>query len=183
MVVPTEAVIQTGTRSVVIVANGDGRFVPVDVRIGGESKGQTEIRQGLDIGQTVVVSGQFLIDSDANLKAAASRMSGAPAASSATPVHRGTGKVESITREAVVLSHGPISTLRWGAMTMGFKPPAAGVPQGIAIGDTVAFAIRAAQDGSFEIVSMTPIISSPATMGPGAQNQAPPRNGDRGADK
>jgi membrane fusion protein, copper/silver efflux system len=79
VLVPSEAVIRTGTRTVVIVAQGDGRFAPVDVEAGFESNGQTEIRHGVRAGDSVVVSGQFLIGSEANLKAAITRMSGMPA--------------------------------------------------------------------------------------------------------
>jgi Cu(I)/Ag(I) efflux system membrane fusion protein len=78
LVVPTEAVIQTGKRSVVVVAQDDGRFAPVDVEIGVESNGRTEIRKGVHAGQKVVISGQFLIDSEASLKATETRMSDAP---------------------------------------------------------------------------------------------------------
>jgi len=74
LLVPSEAVIQTGKRSVVVVAKGDGKFAPVDVEVGVDSNGQTEIRKGLQAGQKVVVSGQFLVDSEANLKASATRM-------------------------------------------------------------------------------------------------------------
>jgi Cu(I)/Ag(I) efflux system membrane fusion protein len=73
--VPSEAVIQTGTRSVVMLAQGDGKFVAVDVEPGTESNGLTEIRKGLEAGQKVVVSGQFLIDSEASLTGTVTRMS------------------------------------------------------------------------------------------------------------
>jgi Cu(I)/Ag(I) efflux system membrane fusion protein len=79
LLVPSEAVIQTGKRSVVVTALGDGRFTSVDVELGPDSNGQTEIRKGLRAGQKVVVSGQFLVDSEANLKAAVSRMDAMPA--------------------------------------------------------------------------------------------------------
>jgi len=79
ILVPSEAVIRTGKRVIVIVAQEEGRFAPVDVETGGESNGQTEIRKGLHAGDRVVVSGQFLIDSEANLKAAISRMGDMPA--------------------------------------------------------------------------------------------------------
>src|SRR5439155_3236119 len=75
LLVPSEAVIQTGKRSVVVVAQGDGKFAPVDVEVGLDSNGQTEIRKGLQTGQKVVVSGQFLVDSEANLKASTMRIS------------------------------------------------------------------------------------------------------------
>ncbi|HZE11763.1 MAG TPA: efflux RND transporter periplasmic adaptor subunit, partial [Burkholderiales bacterium] len=74
LAVPTEAIIQTGTRTVVMLADANGRFRPADVEIGMESNGQTEIKRGLQAGQTVVVSGQFLVDSEANLKATTTRM-------------------------------------------------------------------------------------------------------------
>jgi len=74
LLVPTESVIATGTRNVVMVAEGEGRFAPVEVEIGTESNGQTEIRKGLSEGQKVVVSGQFLIDSESSLKASGTRM-------------------------------------------------------------------------------------------------------------
>jgi Cu(I)/Ag(I) efflux system membrane fusion protein len=79
LLVPTEAVIQTGKRIVVMVAQGEGGFVPADVEIGIESNGQTEIRSGLKAGQKVVVSGQFLIDSEASLRGATTRMEDMPA--------------------------------------------------------------------------------------------------------
>jgi len=81
VLVPSEAVIRTGKRTVVIVAQGEGRFLPIDVETGSESSGQTEIRKGVREGDSVVVSGQFLIDSEANLKAAITRMSEIPATS------------------------------------------------------------------------------------------------------
>ena len=70
LLVPSEAVIETGKRSVVMLALGEGRFVTADVETGAESNGRTEIRKGLEAGQEVVVSGQFLIDSEASLKGA-----------------------------------------------------------------------------------------------------------------
>ena len=74
VLVPSESVIQTGTRSVVMVAQGDGRFSPVDVQTGTEAEGTTEIRRGLRAGDKVVVSGQFLIDSEASLRGTTTRM-------------------------------------------------------------------------------------------------------------
>ncbi|HEV2041834.1 MAG TPA: efflux RND transporter periplasmic adaptor subunit [Casimicrobiaceae bacterium] len=174
LLVPSEAVIQTGKRSVVVVAQGDGKFASVDVEVGLESNGQTEIRKGLQAGQKVVVSGQFLVDSEANLKAAASRMDAMPASDAAgagnasTKTHRGEGKVESIGREEITISHGPIATLQWGPMTMGFKLPATGVPKGIAVGDTVAFEIRPIKEGAFEITSMAPAQAKTASPVGGA---------------
>ncbi len=80
LLIPTEAVIQTGKRAVVMLAEENGRFRPVEVEIGIESAGQTEIRGGLLAGQRVVVSSQFLIDSEASLKGVEARLNVAPAA-------------------------------------------------------------------------------------------------------
>jgi Cu(I)/Ag(I) efflux system membrane fusion protein len=159
LLVPSESVIQTGTRSVVMVAQGEGRFAPVDVEIGSEANGQSEIRKGLEAGQKVVVSGQFLIDSEASLRGAAVRMSGVPAAGKtpAGPVHHGEGKVERIDKDEITLSHGPIPTLQWGAMTMGFKVPSGGLPPGVAVGATVVFEFRRTKDGGYQITTISPV--------------------------
>ncbi|TLY77913.1 MAG: efflux RND transporter periplasmic adaptor subunit [Gammaproteobacteria bacterium] len=74
LLVPSEAVIETGTRRVVMLAEGDARFRRVNVETGAQGGGQTEIRLGLALGQKVVVSGQFLIDSEASLKATEARL-------------------------------------------------------------------------------------------------------------
>jgi Cu(I)/Ag(I) efflux system membrane fusion protein len=77
--VPSEAVIRTGTRNVVILALGQGRFQPAVVQVGEDRNGWTEIVSGLDEGETVVVSGQFLIDSEASLRGSLARMADAEA--------------------------------------------------------------------------------------------------------
>ncbi len=167
--VPSEAVIRTGTRSVVMVAQAEGRFMPVDVEIGRETNGQSEVRKGLDAGQKVVVSGQFLIDSEASLKGTTTRMGDMPATppmdkagdnkAGDTPtskVHRGQGTVEKIDKDEITLSHGPIPTLQWGAMTMGFKVPAAGLPPEVKVGDATTFDIRDSGDGTYQITTIAP---------------------------
>jgi Cu(I)/Ag(I) efflux system membrane fusion protein len=68
LTVPSEAVIKTGTRSVIIVADDGTHFRPALIRIGAEYAGRSEILEGLNVGQTIVASGQFLIDSEANLR-------------------------------------------------------------------------------------------------------------------
>ncbi len=74
LLIPTEAVIATGQRSVVILAGHGGHFTPVQVTTGRESNGKTEILSGLHPGERVVVSGQFMIDSEASLKGVLERM-------------------------------------------------------------------------------------------------------------
>jgi membrane fusion protein, copper/silver efflux system len=76
LTVPTEAVIKTGTRSIVIVADDATHFRPAVVRVGAESGGRSEILEGVQLGQSVVSSGQFLIDSEANLRSAFDDLAG-----------------------------------------------------------------------------------------------------------
>ena len=73
LLVPNEAVIRTGTRTIVMLATGDGRYHPAEVRAGREGGGQTEILEGLAVGEKVVASGQFLLDSEASLTGIAVR--------------------------------------------------------------------------------------------------------------
>lgn len=171
LLVPTEAVIRTGQRSVVMVALGEGKFTPVEVEPGSEGDGKTEIRRGLEAGQKVVVSGQFLIDSEASLRGTATRLAESPKAAqapqavqprpadtgadTATAGHRGEGKVESIDKDEIVLSHGPIPSLQWPPMTMGFKLPASGLPGKFAVGDSVTFKFRQSGEGEYEIINIT----------------------------
>lgn len=173
LLVPTEAVIQTGKRTLVIVAEGSGTFAPVDVETGVESGGQSEIRKGLTAGQDVVISGQFLIDSEASLKATVTRMSEAPAAQATVAereTHRGEGKIERIANGEITLSHGPIPSLQWGPMTMGFKLPPDRLPENFAVGDTVTFEMREVDDGKFEITGISETNAAPA---PGVKGMSP----------
>lgn len=73
--IPQPALIVTGERYSVILALGEGRFQPVDVKTGMQSQDEIEILSGLKAGDQVVLSGQFLIDSEANLQASFLRLS------------------------------------------------------------------------------------------------------------
>lgn len=156
LLVPSEAVIRTGQRSVVLVAEGAAqgrqRFRPVDVEIGAETGNMTEIRKGLERGMRVVSSGQFLIDSEANLRTSVARLEDAPAGD----VHRGSGRVESVDEDEVLLSHGAIESAKMGAMTMPFKAPPGGAPPEVKEGSQVEFEFRLGKDGDLELTSIRP---------------------------
>lgn len=79
IMVPRESLIRTGARTAVVLALGSGRFQPVEVVPGEESGDWIEIRRGIEEGDTVVTSGQFLIDSEASVRASFQRMESAPA--------------------------------------------------------------------------------------------------------
>jgi Cu(I)/Ag(I) efflux system membrane fusion protein len=85
LVVPSEAVIVTGQRSVVIVTDGKGSFDVVAVSTGVEQDGRTPILSGLKEGQSIVLSGQFLIDSEASLTSTVTRLKTTAPASAASP--------------------------------------------------------------------------------------------------
>ena len=180
LLVPTDAVIQTGRRAVVMLAEGDGRFRPVDVEAGIEVGGQTEIKRGLQAGQRVVVASNFLIDSEASLRGVEARLNSLPtsAPASATAAvsaqtHIGEGKVEGVDASSMTLSHGPIPTMQWGAMTMAFKLPAGGVPSSVRPGDRVKFEFVASPGGQPQLTSVTPMASGSAPPAASAARNKP----------
>ncbi len=168
LLIPSEALIQTGTRSVVILADGGGKFHPVDVIAGASSNGQSAILQGLEAGQSVVASGQFLIDSESSLKGGFKRMS-EPPPTSPTPakttstmpevsaIHQAHGKIEEISKDEIIISHDPVASLKWGAMTMGFAPPKKGLAADIVVGSVVDFEFSLAGEGHYQISKMRKI--------------------------
>jgi Cu(I)/Ag(I) efflux system membrane fusion protein len=190
--IPSEAIIRTGTRNLVIVAADANRFEPTEVQIGAESGGKTVILSGLKEGQNVVASGQFLIDSEASLRGVLARLNSPDSTnntdakvaesgpdrpqgamngdatstphpetgSSATTLHEATGKVESITDREVVLSHGPVKSLGWPAMTMPFKLVHADMARMFKPGDSVHFQFRQTEDG-FAIEHLEKLRSEP----------------------
>ncbi|KVD37035.1 RND transporter MFP subunit [Burkholderia sp. ABCPW 11] len=154
LLVPSEAVIATGQRTIVIAKQGDGRLQPVSVTVGNDVGGDTEVLDGLNEGDTVVASGQFLIDSEASLKSVLPRLERAagtaPAASSSTataPVYETTGTVEKVTADDITFSHQPVPALGWGAMTMAFGKPSAQAFADVKPGQTVRFAFMQTDDG------------------------------------
>lgn len=153
IVVPVEALIRTGREQRVVVALGEGRFASRKVTAGIESGDQVEIRTGIDAGDTVVVSGQFLIDSEASLKANDRRMTPVSAATEATPApparFSGTGQVLAIDAGSgrIRLDHEPIAALDWPAMQMEFRLAEGVTSAGIANGDRVDFELEEREDG------------------------------------
>jgi membrane fusion protein, copper/silver efflux system len=70
LAVPDSSVLDTGSRQAVLIDKGEGRFEPRDVKLGHRGDGYVEIREGISDGEPVVVSANFLIDAESNLKAA-----------------------------------------------------------------------------------------------------------------
>ncbi|EMO2346360.1 TPA: efflux RND transporter periplasmic adaptor subunit [Acinetobacter baumannii] len=149
LIVPEQAVIRTGTRNIVIVAHEQGRFEPVVVQLGQSDGNKIAILEGLKVGQKVVISGQFLIDSEANLQGVLDKLntgkSITPSQAVKTSKYQGIGKVEKVTAQEVTISHQAIPELGWGAMTMSFKQPLQPFTQ-IQQGDQVNFSFTKVGD-------------------------------------
>lgn len=152
LMVPSEAVIRTGARVVVIVRKDGGVFDPREVRLGVELGDQMEVLKGLREGEEVVVSGQFLIDSEARLKSVLGAMSAAtpasapPSSAGTSGVFQGEGKVESVEAGRITISHGPVVELKWPAMSMGFVKTDPKAFADIRVGDVVRFEFKQGAD-------------------------------------
>lgn len=152
LAVPTEALLRTGLRTLVMIDQGEGRYQPQEVQPGAEFGDQTEIVAGLEEGQRVVVSGQFLLDSEASLQGIEVQpLTSAPKVttsdSPAPPLHYAEGTVEQLGEGKVLLEHGPFKSLSMPGMTMRFRLASAGVVDGIAVGDRVRIGVRKGDDG------------------------------------
>jgi membrane fusion protein, copper/silver efflux system len=153
LTVPSEAVIMTGERSVVIVAREVGGFDVAEVKAGAEVNGKTAILSGLSAGQTIVLSGQFLIDSEASLRSTVSRLSSeaVPAPQAQAVAHLADGRLTAIDARGITISHGAVPSLKWPAMTMTFKEPQGGLPADLKVGDRVSFSFIESSPGTYRI--------------------------------
>jgi Cu(I)/Ag(I) efflux system membrane fusion protein len=177
LLVPAEAVIRTGTRAIVLVAEAAGKFRQAEVSLGREAGGQIEVLKGLAPGAQVVVSGQFLVDSEANLRATGARLG---EGASTAPRHTGEGVVERVAGSDITISHGPVASARMGAMTMAFKAPkdTSTAPK---VGERIRFEFAIEPSGDFQIYRIEPLGAAPpaapaprTSTAPGAAAPAAP---------
>jgi Cu(I)/Ag(I) efflux system membrane fusion protein len=168
LTVPASAVIDSGTRQVVLVRLAEGRFEPRPVTLGKRSDSVVEVLSGVKEGEQVVTSANFLLDSESNLKAALDGMSevnpsqpplvrgGAetPAAKKSVG-HQGQGVLESINDDGTVsITHGPIKSLGWPGMTMDFAVTNSSLVAGIKPGSAISFELVERKPGEFVITKM-----------------------------
>ncbi len=168
LMVPSEAVIHTGKRTIVILAEEGGKFRPLEVDAARESQDMTEIRKGLTAGQKVVASGQFLIDSEASLKSTLTRLE---SSNSAEPSkadanngkHSGDAKVNQVdaAKGRIDITHGPIPSMKWPTMTMGFRVEDKSQLNGLKAGDQIEFEMRGEPDKAGDYL-ITRISKKPA---------------------
>lgn len=182
LTVPDSAVIDTGTRRILLVQIKEGRFEPRAVDIGERGESYVEVLNGVREGEQVVVAANFLIDAESNLKAAVGGLGGhaghgtpakgantaasggAPAGPAASPApasaaigHKAEGSVDGIDLKAGTLSinHGPVPTLKWPAMTMEFKAANASLLNDLKTGQAVRFEFVERQPGEYVVTSIT----------------------------
>lgn len=178
LTVPREAVIRAGAGDRVILALGEGQFRPHVVQTGVTSGERIVISSGLNAGDTVVTSGQFLLDSEANGEQALARLTAADdampmaamgsmnmtnstsgAATSGTvtadtaETFETTGEIRQIVPgTSVTIAHEPVAALDWPAMVMAFQL----APQldigGLNVGDAVSFAFQITPEGAYQLV-------------------------------
>jgi Cu(I)/Ag(I) efflux system membrane fusion protein len=149
LAVPTAAVIDSGTRKVVVVDLGEGRFEPREVKTGVRGDQFIEILEGVKEGERVVAAGNFLIDSESNLKAALGGMEKPMAVG-----HHAVGKLDAITGDTVTISHEPIASLKWPKMTMEFVPANAALFADIKPGTAISFEFVERKPGEWVITKV-----------------------------
>jgi RND family efflux transporter MFP subunit len=170
--VPTSAVIDSGTRQIVLVQAGEGRFEPREVKLGARSENHVEVIEGVRDGEPVVVAANFLIDAESNLKAAVGGF-GAPgkeAAATKGTGHKAEGKVDSVDAKAgtVMMEHGPVESLKWPSMTMEFKVANESLLKDLKPGAGVTFEFVERAPGEWVITGVKPA----AGKAPGANPHA-----------
>ena len=160
--VPVSTVIDSGTRRIVLVQAGEGRFEPREVRLGARGNDYVEILEGVQEGEDVVVAANFLIDAESNLKAAvgsftAPQATEAPKASGV--VHKAEGTIGEVDMKsgAVSIDHGPVGSLKWPAMTMEFKLANKSLLKNMKPGDPVRFEFVERQPGEWVITGLQPV--------------------------
>ncbi|WP_300499556.1 efflux RND transporter periplasmic adaptor subunit [Marinobacter sp.] len=154
LTIPRPALIQRSDSQHVLLAEGDGYFRPVPVKIGQEAGDMVVIREGLKEGQQVVVSAQFLIDSETSLEAAMLRLEAdqnndGAADNLPSELIKGVGRIMELDtgNASITLDHGPIPQLGWPAMTMAFDLAESVDIGGLTTDQAVNFGFRETPEG------------------------------------
>ncbi|MCX7163675.1 MAG: efflux RND transporter periplasmic adaptor subunit [Rhodocyclales bacterium] len=169
--VPLSAVIDSGTRQVVLVQKGAGRFEPREVKLGGRSDDYVEVREGVADGEPVVVAANFLIDAESNLKAALTGLTAAgsaPAAAPKTVSHQATGTLDAVDAKSggVTVTHGPVASLKWPAMTMDFMLANPSLAEKFKPGSAISIEFVERKPGEWVITKMEAGAAAPVPAPP-----------------
>lgn len=162
--VPLSAVIDSGTRQLVLVQRKEGRYEPREVKLGARNNDYVEVLQGIADGDSVVVSANFLIDAESNLKAAIGSFgeeTGAAAAADAS--HKAAGTVEQVDPDkgTVSIHHGPVASVKWPAMTMEFAVANKALLSQLKPGVQLNFEFVERNPGEFVITSVQATSANP----------------------
>lgn len=147
LAVPASAVIDSGTRQIVLVQLAQGRFEPRIVKLGARSDDYAEVLEGIAEGEQVVTSANFLIDAESNLKAALSGMGGPTAPEqarnkSSVVGHQAQGILNAVNADGTVnITFETIKTLGMPGMTMDFALANSALAAGIQPGSAISFEI------------------------------------------
>ena len=177
LTVPTSAVIDSGTRQVVLVQQAEGRYAPRNVKLGSRSDDYVEVLEGLREGEQVVTSALFLIDAESNLKAALNGLAPdadkkpvaaeqSTTAQTATPPttapsephavgHQAQGVLNEIYDDGSVgITHQAIKSLGWPGMSMDFELANSSLTKGIKPGSKISFEIVERKPGVWVITKL-----------------------------
>lgn len=151
--VPSQAIIRTASGDRVIRALGEGHFDVVPVKIGDTAQAYTQITRGLAEGDEVVISGQFLLDSEANISAEMLRMRSEPQAATGKLTQ---GRVVGLDRQRrfITLDHDDIESLAMPAMVMSFDLAPQIELEDIQPGDSVLFSADKLAGGDYRITQL-----------------------------
>jgi Cu(I)/Ag(I) efflux system membrane fusion protein len=158
LVVPNSAVIDSGARRVVIVDLGAGRFEPREVATGSRGDEFTVVTAGVKDGESVVVSANFLLDAESNLRAALAGLKGGSNANpDKVPVsHTAVGTLDDIDAKAgtLLITHEPVKSLNWPTMTMEFVPSNDAIAKAAKPGDAIAFEFVERKPGEWVVTKI-----------------------------
>jgi Cu/Ag efflux protein CusF len=167
LVVPDSAVIDSGARQTVLIALGDGRFEPREVKLGARGGGVVEVLSGVKDGESVVTRANFLIDAESNLKAALGGMNAS--ANTGGIGHAATGVLDDVDAKsgAMMITHEPVPSLKWPKMTMEFVPANDAIARTVKPGSPIRFEFVERKHGEWVVTKIEP--ASGATSKPAAQ--------------
>lgn len=178
LTVPTSAVIDSGTRQVVLVRLAEGRFEPRSVKLGSRSDDYVEVLDGITEGEQVVTSANFLIDAESNLKAALGGLGGHAAHGGGTATaqpatehaghgavadqpkpavvgHQGVGTLNAINADGTVsITFETIKSLGMPGMTMDFQLANSSLAAGVKLGSAIRFELVERKPGEWIITSL-----------------------------
>jgi Cu(I)/Ag(I) efflux system membrane fusion protein len=156
LTVPTSAVIDSGTQQTVLVRLDEGRFAPRVVTLGQRSDDYVAVTDGLTEGEQVVIRANFLLDSESNLQAAFGGMSDTQTPQKTKTVgHTATGVLEEDYGDGnVSITHEPITTLKWPAMTMDFALANPSLVANVKPGSAIEFEIVERGEGEWVITKL-----------------------------